>query len=75
MRKKWAEGEAIPSDREEEVCRGLVGLGFLKTEDPNGYPERGVKERSRQLPRNCATASGERLGNTSGAGMKSWLVR
>ena len=36
VRKKLAEGEAIPSDREKEVCKGHSRRGTV--EGPNGTP-------------------------------------
>jgi hypothetical protein len=67
-----------PDPRVLDACRieNRILITFdLDFSDIRFYPERGVKERSRQLPRNCGSASGERLGNTAGAGMKSRWVR
>ena len=46
VRKKLAEGEAIPSDREKEVCKGHSRRGTV--EGPNGTP-RGSKREEQSI--------------------------
>ena len=49
VRKKLAEGEAILSDREKEVCKGHSRSWLSEGRRPERYPERGVKEEEQSI--------------------------